>query len=299
MKKVASLRYGVIFKKAFSQPDVFTAFVKAVLGIDLEIDHVETEKSFNPLIGKVDLRFDLFAEDVKNRIIVDIQHARYEDHYDRFFHYHCAAVLDLIDSSKCYRPEVRVFTIVVLTSGDRHKKDVLTIDCDPKDLDGNGVGEIAHKVIYLCPKYANDKTPEAYREWMDAIQDTLDEEVDDLSYHHAAIQKIFTTIEKDSISPKERADMIEEYNRAELARKEAMESWQEGMIKGKRQGIQEGLLQGLEQGLQQGIQEGLQQGLEQGKIEAAKLIAKGMLEKGLDIKTILELTGLTLAEFEK
>ncbi len=46
-------------------------------------------------------------------------------------------------------------------------------------------------------------------------------------------------------------------------------------------------------------QEGLQKGLEQGKIEATKVIAKGMLEKGLDVKIILELTGLTLAEFEK
>ena len=278
MKKVASLRYGVIFKKAFSQPDVFTAFVKAVLGIDLEIDHVETEKSFNLLIGKVDLRFDLFAEDVKNRIIVDIQHARYEDHYDRFFHYHCAAVLDLIDSSKCYRPDVRVFTIVVLTSGDRHKKDVLTIDCDPKDLDGNGVDEIAHKVIYLCPKYANDKTPEAYREWMDAIQDTLDEEVDETYYHHLAIQKIFTSIEKSSITPKERADMIEEYSRAELARKEALESWQEG----KELGRLEGKLEGEQVG----------------KLKATYDIAKNLLSKGLNVETIAETTGLTFAEIQ-
>ncbi len=35
MKQVASLRYGVIFKKAFSQLDIFKAFVKDFLGIDL------------------------------------------------------------------------------------------------------------------------------------------------------------------------------------------------------------------------------------------------------------------------
>jgi len=35
MKKVASLRYGVIFKKAFSQPDIFKAFVKDFIGIEL------------------------------------------------------------------------------------------------------------------------------------------------------------------------------------------------------------------------------------------------------------------------
>ena len=76
MKQVASLQYGVIFKKAFSQPDIFTAFVKAVLGIQFSCDKVETEKSFRPSIGNVDSRFDLFAQDEKNRVIVDIQHRK-------------------------------------------------------------------------------------------------------------------------------------------------------------------------------------------------------------------------------
>ncbi len=74
MKQVGSLRYGVIFKKAFSHPEIFTAFVRDVLGIELEISSVETEKSFSPTVGPIDSRFDLFAEDVKNRVIVDIQH---------------------------------------------------------------------------------------------------------------------------------------------------------------------------------------------------------------------------------
>jgi len=94
MKKVASLRYGVIFKKAFSQPDIFKAFVKDFIGIELQINQVEMEKEFSPVIGKVDTRFDLFAEDIDNRVIVDIQHVRYGDHYDRFLHYHCVALLE-------------------------------------------------------------------------------------------------------------------------------------------------------------------------------------------------------------
>jgi len=69
MKQVASLRYGVIFKKAFSDPDIFKAFVKDFLGIELNIDKVEMEKSFDPPIGHVDSCFDLFAEDKQNRII--------------------------------------------------------------------------------------------------------------------------------------------------------------------------------------------------------------------------------------
>jgi len=93
MKKVVSLRYGVIFKKAFSQPAIFTAFAQDFLGITLQIDHVETEKSFDPIIGKVDSQFDLFAEDKTNRIIVDIQHVRSADHYDRFLHYYFGTYL--------------------------------------------------------------------------------------------------------------------------------------------------------------------------------------------------------------
>ena len=91
--KVASLHYDVIFKKVFSQPDIFIGFVKDCLGITLEIDRVETEKRFDTELGKIRPRFDLFAEDKKNRVIVDIQHKRFADHYDRFLHYHCAAIL--------------------------------------------------------------------------------------------------------------------------------------------------------------------------------------------------------------
>ena len=113
--------------------------MEAVLGIHIEIDKVETEKSFRPPLCAVDSRFDLYAQDDKNRIIVDIQHRQTESHYDSFLHYHCAAILEQMPRGKIsYRPKHTVFTIVVLTFSDRHAKDVLTIDFDPKDLQGNG-----------------------------------------------------------------------------------------------------------------------------------------------------------------
>ena len=259
MKQVASLQYGVIFKKAFSQPDIFTAFVRAVLGIEFSCDVVETEKSFSPPIGNVDSRFDLFAQDEKNRIIVDIQHVRSHDHYDRFLHYHCVALLEQVANAKSYRHTLKIFTIVVLTSGDKHQKDVLTIDFDPKDLNGNGVKEISHKIIYLCPKYANENTPAAYKEWMDAIQDTLDEEVEETHYHELMIQKIFDSIEKDGISPTERARMFEEYNNEEHK----------------------------------------QTVFAEGELKAKQTIAKGMLLEGLNLEIIAKLTDLTIEAVEE
>jgi len=48
MKQVAPLRYDVIFKKAFSYPNLFSALVKDFLGIQLKINKVEHDKVFVP-----------------------------------------------------------------------------------------------------------------------------------------------------------------------------------------------------------------------------------------------------------
>ncbi len=215
MKHVASLQYDVIFKKAFGDPATFTAFVKDFTGVNIEITKVETEKSFRPAIGPADSHFDLFAEDTKNRIVVDIQHDRLTDHYDRFLYYHCAAMLELTARSETYRSQIRVYTLVVLTSGDKHQTDIATIDFDPKDLKGNPLKEIFHKIIYICPKYVTAETPAAYREWLQAIDDTLDEEVDETQYTNPAIRKVFDCIEESRVTPQDRAKMKDEAARKE------------------------------------------------------------------------------------
>ncbi|MFN8494054.1 MAG: PD-(D/E)XK nuclease family transposase [Caldilineaceae bacterium] len=256
MKYVAPLRYDVIFKKAFSDPQIFTAFVEAVLGVKLEIDKVETEKSFAPPIGRVASRFDLFAEDTKNRVIVDIQHVRYEDHYDAFLHYDCAAILDQVVKAENYRPNLAVYSIIVLTSGDKHKVDWAIIDFDPKTRQPQSLGEIPHKVIYLCPKYANDETPEPLREWLRAIDDTLDTQVEESPYQHPQIRRIFDQIEQDQVSPEERARMFEEYNQAQAR----------------------------------------QAAFQEGKTEERFAIARSLLAEGMTASLIAKVTGLSEEE---
>ncbi len=223
MIHVAPLRYDVIFKKAFGNLEIFTAFVKDFIGVNLEITKVETEKSFCPPIGPVDSRFDLFAEDTKNRIVVDIQHDRLTDHYDRFLHYHCAAMLELTTRSETYRSPIRVYTLVVLTSGDKHQVDIATIDFDPKDLKGNPLKEIFHRIIYICPKYVSMETPAAYREWLQAIDDTLDEKVDETKYKNPAIRKVFDCIEDSQVTPQDRAKMKDEAARKETNEERTIE----------------------------------------------------------------------------
>jgi len=230
MKQVASLRYGVIFKKAFCDVEVFTQFVKDFLGIQLDIDKVETEKSFDPPIGNVDSRFDLYAEDKKNRVIVDIQHQNFSDHYHRFLHYHCAAILEQVSSAKNYAPALRVFTIVVLTSGNKHNSAMATVTFDPIDfVTQRPLGEIQHKVLYLTPKHLNANIPEPYQEWLRAIKDSLEERVEESDYHQPMVLKIFDLIQRDGLTPQDRARMKDEYSLEEVK--------QEEYQKGKEQGI--------------------------------------------------------------
>ena len=270
MKAVAPLRYGVIFKKAFREKDIFTAFVRDVIGIEVEIEEVEMEKRFMPSIGNVAVEFDLYAEDKKNRLIIDIQQQRDPDHYDRFFHYLCVALLEQVKNNYNYRPNLAVFSIVVLTSGDRHKTDVSIIDCDPHDLKGNPLGEIPHKVIYLCPKYLNDETPEPLQEWMLAIQDSDDEEVDESQYTKPEILRIFDIIEKDLVSPEERAKMFEQHNKKKV----------------------------VEEAYEEGIEKGREEGLREGEQKARQESARQMLAEGVSLERIVRFSGLSLSEVE-
>ena len=71
--KLSRLDNEVYFKKAFTDKIVFKAFVKDILGIDVEPDAIETEKSFEPKLGNINFRYDIFAEDTKKRIVIEIQ----------------------------------------------------------------------------------------------------------------------------------------------------------------------------------------------------------------------------------
>lgn len=87
---------------------------------------------------------------------------------------------------------------------------------DPKTPSGKPLQEIPHQLVYLAPHYFADDTQESMCEWLRAIHDTLDEQVDETTYHNPLIKHIFDEIEQDDISPTERAKMFEENTQEEL-----------------------------------------------------------------------------------
>ena len=75
------------------------------------------------------------------------------------------------------------------------------------------------------------------------------------------------------------------YNQIEYAR-------ETGREEGREEGLEEGHKKGHEEGKEKGLKEGRAEGVKQNSFD----IAKRMLEKGIDIETISELTGLTAEE---
>ena len=118
------------------------------------------------------------------------------------------------------------------------------------------MGEIPHKIFYLCPKYADEATPSPYREWLHAIEDTLDGVVDETNYQNPQILRIFDLIEQDHITPQERARMFDEH----------------------------------------GDQQHLQEKIHNAEMARTAEIAKAMVAEGFNHATIGKVTGLSEAE---
>ncbi|RKZ59765.1 MAG: hypothetical protein DRR08_13100 [Candidatus Parabeggiatoa sp. nov. 2] len=229
---VESLESDTIFKKGFRNVEIFKSLVKDFTGVALEIDEVENDKAFDKSIGKVKAKFDLFAEDKKNRIIVEAQHANYSDNFERFYYYHQVATVETIASSKNYGFPKTILTLVFFTN--RHSpvfgKNIFVHDASMRYLMDDKVAEKIfphkHRLFFIFTKDPEGDLdiPEECREWIKAIADTLTESVYEDSYNNEMIKKLFKIISKSETTPEERAKMKEEYNQAEFERKTRIES---------------------------------------------------------------------------
>ena len=123
--------------------------------------------------------------------------------------------------------------------------------------------------------------------------------------------KLFDVAELAQLDDKDRIKYIkamnterDTYNQIEYARESGREEGrEEGHKVGKEEGLKEGREEGHKEGKEEGLKEGHKEGKEEGIKEGAKQkscdIAERMLEKGIDIETISELTGLTAEEVSR
>jgi len=211
---LARLDNEVFFKKAFTDKTVFKAFVKDIVGIEVEPDKIETEKAFEPKIGSINFKYDIFAEDTKKRVVIEIQRVEYDSNFDRFLHYHLQAITEQQRSSSNYSVEKTVYTIVVVTAPYRvHKKtqelykdEVLISNINPKNLKGIERKIFNHELIFLNPNYKDDSTPDNYRDWLALIYESIhNPENPQINLNNEGIRKAAEVADVENITPEERA----------------------------------------------------------------------------------------------
>jgi hypothetical protein len=224
---LANLDNEVYFKKVFTDVEVFTAFAKDVLGIDLIISKVETEKILPSKVSAIKFKMDLFAEDAQNRTVVEIQKVDYDYTYDRFAHYFLANLVDVQRKSKDYSFAKDVYIIVVVTaaykitdkSGLPVKKDVLITDINPRDLNGALIEMNNHKMVILNTTNKGDNTPEGILDWLNLISESMkNPENPKVNMNKPAIAKAVALANIDDLSAEELAEAkIEEMKKETVA----------------------------------------------------------------------------------
>lgn len=206
MIEVMSLKYGPIFKRVFGRPEVFNSFTSAVLGIPIKVERIETEYEYPKPVGFVKSRYDLFAEDVERRTIVEIQQVKEPDFFDRFLYYHLISLVEQVKGFKYYSFDQTVYTIVVLTSIPKDQ----SIDYSYAHADSSLINErnevvpvYPHRLIFLAPRLVNENTPPSIRPWLEFIRDSLDGKMDETCYAVEPFHGMLEQMREFNLSPDE------------------------------------------------------------------------------------------------
>ena len=211
---LGNLDNEVIFKKAFTNKIVFKAFVRDILGIEVEVEKIETEKKFEPKIGYVDFELDIFAETTDKRVCIEIQRVEYDQHFDRFLHYFLMLIAEQQRAAKAYNIDLTVYVIVVLTApytineknGRAILDEVLLLNLNPKTLKGEVRDLFGHQFVCLNPNHPDPDTPKQIRDWLDLIYQSIHSpERPVLNIQNEGIKKAVELISFENLTPEERA----------------------------------------------------------------------------------------------
>lgn len=274
---LAPLNNSVVFKKLFSDPEIVTAFVYDLIGIQLEIraNNIELEKKFYPPIGAIDIALDIFIEDPKHRLIVEIQKVRYDYHFDRFLHYHQAAIVELAKSHKAYQLDRTVHTIVWLTSKVREKRyqhSLITTSLSSVTENGDELHLYPHQLHFLNPYYLNEQTPIGLIDWFQlVVESIINPQTPQINRQNKLIEKAAHLIADEDLTPQEMAILLEE------------------------NGYEENLRLNREEGMREGMEKGVETGKQ---VEQQKMVG-AMRREGLEVALIAKVIGLTVEEVEE
>ena len=212
---LGSLDNEVVFKKAFTDKIVFEAFVKDILGLEITVGTIETEKKFTPAIGHIDFELDVFAETLDKRTVIELQRAQYDYNFDRFMHYLQMLVAEQQQKASKYKVKQTVYLIVVMTlpykfndlTGEAVKEEVIVTKFCSQNLKGKNIPIYAHQMVCLNPNHPEPDTPQAMRDWLDLFYQSIHSpENPNINRNNAGIKRAAELIDFTKFTPKQLAD---------------------------------------------------------------------------------------------
>lgn len=236
---LAPLDNETIFKKAFTDKEVFQQFVKDLFDIDVVVDKIETEKQFSPPISPIDFKLDIYAESTDHQFIIEIQKIDYDDNFDRFLHYFLTLIINQQKSSNDYAFTQRILGVVVFArpyrfdtkDGQPIRDNVLVMDFNPRNLKGELIKIYEHNMVFLNPskKYHNTDTPKNYQDWLDLLYASMKEPVNYvLNLNNKGIAKAINLIDYNKLDAATLQKMKEDESRKKTIAHIEHDSKQEG-----------------------------------------------------------------------
>jgi hypothetical protein len=193
------------------------------LGIEVEVETIETEKQFNPKVGNIDFKLDIFAETIDKRFVIEIQRIEYDYNFDRFLHYFLAVIMEQQKSAKKYQIDQTVYVIVLMTeayqinekTGKAVRDEMLLVEINPRTVLGETRDLYGHQFVCLNPNHQDKSTPQAVRDWLDLIYQSIhNPERPVLNTDNEGIKKVIELIEYDNLTSTE----VEEMKNTEAGR---------------------------------------------------------------------------------
>ncbi len=250
--------------------------------------------------------FDVYCENERGeKFIVEMQNAFQKHFKDRSLFYSTFPIREQAPkgSNWDFRLE-RVYTVALLNfdlEEPAFDRAAITHEVGLLDKDTHRVfnDKMTFKYVEIAKfDKTEDELVTLYDKWLYVLKN-----LSRLDDRPAALkEKIFAKLFQEASIAKFNPQELREYEDSLKAYRDIKNSidtaLEQGLEEGLKKGLKKGRKEGLEKGLKKGRKEGREEGRAEGRAEGRMDVAKAMLQRGMDIRTITELSGLTEQEIK-
>ena len=242
--------------------------------------------------------FDVYCENERGeKFIVEMQNAYQKFFKDRSLFYSTYPIREQAPKSSDWNFKLEhVYTVALLN----YDMDEEAFDKDDISHEVGLLDKKTHKVFNdkLTFKYveiakfdkSEDELVSLYDKWLYVLKNLSRLDKRPATLKEKIFSKLFQEAEIAKFTPNE----LREYEDSLKAYRDIKNSLDTALEQGFERGMEKGHAKGLEEGRKKGLAEGRAKGRAEGRADVAKM----MLKRGLDIKMVAELTGLTEDEIE-